>query len=148
MSLKVTLQNDMKAAMRAKDRTRLGTIRLIQAAIKQREIDEQITLDDTEIVTVLNRMLKQRRESITQYQQAGRVDLVAKESSEAEIIQTYLPQPLNDAEIATLIDQVIAEVSAQSVRDMGKVMTRIKDKAQGSVDMAKISGQVKARLSR
>ena len=148
MSLKVTLQNDMKAAMRAKDRARLGTIRLIQAAIKQREIDEQITLDDTEIVTVLNRMLKQRRESITQYQQAGRVDLVAKESSEAEIIQTYLPQPLNDAEIATLIDQVIAEVSAQSVRDMGKVMTRIKDKAQGSVDMAKISGQVKARLSR
>jgi len=148
MSLKVTLQNDMKAAMRAKDRTRLGTIRLIQAAIKQREIDEQITLDDTEIVTVLNRMLKQRRESITQYQQAGRVDLVAKESSEAEIIQTYLPQPLNDAETATLIDQVIAEVSAQSVKDMGKVMTRIKDKAQGSVDMAKISGQVKARLSR
>jgi len=148
MSLKVTLQNDMKAAMRAKDRARLGTIRLIQAAIKQREIDEQITLDDTEIVTVLNRMLKQRRESITQYQQAGRVDLVAKESSEAEIIQTYLPQPLNDAETATLIDQVIAEVSAQSVKDMGKVMTRIKDKAQGSVDMAKISGQVKARLSR
>lgn len=147
MSLKDTLQNDMKAAMRAKDRERLGTIRLIQAAIKQREIDERTTLDDGEVIAVLNRMLKQRRESIAQYQAAGREDLVAKETFEAEIIQAYLPQPLSDAEIDSLIDQAIAQTGAQSVRDMGKVMAVVKDSAQGRADMAKVSGQVKARLN-
>lgn len=147
MSLKDTLQNDMKAAMRAKDRERLGAIRLIQAAIKQREVDERIDLDDGEIITVLNRMLKQRRESIAQYQEAGREDLVSRESFEAEVIQTYLPQSLSDSEIEALIDRAIAETAAQSIRDMGKVMAVIKDSAHGRVDMARVSGQVKARLN-
>lgn len=147
MSLKDTLQNDMKTAMKAKEKERLGTIRLVQAAIKQREVDERIDLDDAEVIVVLNRLLKQRRESIAQYQQAGREDLAAKEAAEADVIQQYLPQSLSQAEVEKLIDDAITANNASSVRDMGKVMAFIKDKALGRVDMGKIGGQVKSRLN-
>lgn len=147
MSLKDALQNDMKAAMRAKEKDRLGTIRLIHAAIKQQEIDNRTTLDDSAIITTLNRLLKQRRESITQYRQAGREDLASREEAEAEIIQSYLPQALNESEIAELIAKAIAQTGANSVRDMGKVMAVIKEHAEGRVDMASVSKQVKSQLN-
>ena len=147
MSLKERIQEDTKVAMRSKDKDRLATLRLISAAIKQREVDERISLDEKQIIAVLERMLKQRRESITQYQAANRDDLVAKETAELEIIQAYMPAALDDAAINRLIDEAIAKTGAQSLRDMGKVMADIKDKAQGRADMADISSRVKARLA-
>ena len=147
MSLKECIQDDTKAAMRAKDKDRLATLRLVSAAIKQREVDERISLNDNQIIAVLERMLKQRRESITQYQTAGRDDLVAKETFELEIIQAYMPTALDDITINRLIDGAIANTSAQSLRDMGKVMALIKDQVQGRADMADISARVKARLA-
>jgi uncharacterized protein YqeY len=148
MSLKDRIQDDMKSAMRARDKERLAVIRLILAAIKQREVDERITLTDTQVINVLERMLKQRRESITQYQAASRDDLAAKEAFEVSVIQTYMPEALNDAEIDSIINSAIAATGAHSIRDMGKVMALIKDQVQGRADMAVISARIKARLSR
>ena len=146
MPLKEQIQDDMKAAMRARDKQRLGTIRLILAAIKQREVDERIELNDAQTFAVLEKMLKQRRESLTQYQCAGREDLAAQESFEIEIIQTYLPTPLSEADLDALIASAMSATGAQSVRDMGKVMALIKDQAQGRADIALVSARVKARF--
>ena len=146
MSLKDRTQDDMKTAMRAKDKERLGAIRLILAAVKQREVDERIELNDVQVLGVLEKMIKQRRESLAQYQSAGREDLAARESFEIEVIQSYLPAPLSEADIDTLVANAVAVTGAQSVRDMGKVMALIKDQAQGRADMAKISARVKAHL--
>ncbi len=147
MSLKARIQEDMKAAMRAGDKARLGTIRLIMAAIKQREVDERIELNDDQIVEVLDKMAKQRRESIAQYRDAGREDLVAKEAAELEIIQSYLPEALSEAEIDALIARAIEETGASGMRDMGKVMARLKPQVQGRADMSQVSARVKAALS-
>jgi uncharacterized protein YqeY len=146
MSLKDRIQDDMKAAMRAKEKERLGAIRLILAAIKQREIDERIVLTDSQALAVLDKMIKQRRESLAQYQSAGRDDLAAQEAFEIELIQSYLPAPLSETEIDTLIADAITATGAQSVRDMGKVMALIRDQAQGRADMAAVSARVKARF--
>ena len=147
MSIKDRILDDMKAAMRAKDKERLGAIRLIQAAIKQREVDERIELNDAQVLGVLEKMIKQRRESLTQYQAAGRDDLATREAFEIELIQSYLPVPLSATELDALIASAIAVTGAQSLRDMGKVMALIKDQAQGRADMAAVSARVKAHFS-
>ena len=146
MSLKDRIQDDMKTAMRAKEKERLGTIRLILAAIKQREVDERIVLDDGQVIGVLEKMIKQRRESLAQYESAGRADLAAQEAFEIELIQSYLPAPLSEAEIDALVADAIAVTGAQSVRDMGKVMALLRDQAQGRADMAAVGARVKARF--
>ncbi|QQZ28022.1 GatB/YqeY domain-containing protein [Thiothrix subterranea] len=146
MSLKAQITEDMKTAMRAHEKAQLGVIRLILAAIKQQEVDTRIEMDDTAVLVVLDKMTKQRRESIRQYSDAGRTDLVAQEEYELGVIQTYLPQPLSAAELDNLIQQAMAETGATSVRDMGKVMTWLKPKAQGRTDMGQVSGLIKARL--
>lgn len=146
-SIKASIVEDMKTAMRAQEKTRLATIRLILAAIKQREVDERIVLSDVEVIAVLDKMIKQRRESISQYQVAKRDDLVQKEAAEIAIIQTYLPSPLSSQEISDLIEHAIQETSAASVRDMGKVMALLKSKIQGRADVGLVSNQVKSRLS-
>lgn len=146
MSLKARLTEDMKDAMRAKDKERLATIRLILAALKQREVDERIELDDTQVLAVLDKMLKQRRESIAQFESAGRTDLADKEAAEATIIQSYLPAALSPAEIDTLIDATIAATGATGVRDMGKVMAAIRAQAQGRADLSEVSARIKTRL--
>ncbi len=146
MSLKAQITEDMKIAMRAHEKAQLGVIRLILAAIKQQEVDTRIEMDDTAVLVVLDKMCKQRRESIRQYSDAGRTDLVAQEEYELGIIQTYLPHPLSAAELDELILQAMAETGATSVRDMGKVMTWLKPKAQGRTDMGQVSGLIKARL--
>ena len=147
MTLKTRLQDDMKTALKSKDKDRLGTIRLILAAVKQREVDERIDLDDAAIITILDRMAKQRRESISQFQNAGRTDLADKEEFELAVIQSYLPAALSDAELDQLIEAAMTESGASSIRDMGKVMALIKPKAQGRADMTALSARVKARLS-
>ena len=147
MSLKERIQDDMKAAMRAQDKARLAAIRLIMAAIKQREVDERITLDDAQVTAVLERMLKQRRESIAQFERAGRDDLVAKETFELDIVQAYMPEALSEAEIEALIDSAIAATGAQSMRDMGKAMAYVKEHAQGRADMSAVSARLKSRLA-
>ena len=147
MSLKDRIQEDMKTAMRSGDKDRLGCIRLIMAAVKQREVDERITLDDAQLLGVLEKMGKQRRESITQFQAGGRADLVAKENAELDIINAYLPAQLGTAELDALISQAISETGAASIKDMGKVMALIKSKAQGRADMSTVGARIKARLS-
>jgi len=147
MDLKARIQEDMKAAMRAGDKDRLATIRLILAAIKQREVDERIQLDDTQVLSVLEKMVKQRRESITQFQAGGRDDLVAKESAELAVLTAYLPEPLGEAELDRLIADTIAATGASSIKDMGKVMNALKPKVQGRADMAALGARIKARLS-
>jgi uncharacterized protein YqeY len=147
MSLKERIQEDMKGAMRSGDKDRLGTIRLIMAAVKQREVDERITLDDAQLLAVLEKMGKQRRESIAQFQAGGRADLVAKENAELTIINAYMPARLADDELDALINQAISETGAASIKDMGKVMAIIKAKAQGRADMAAVGARIKARLS-
>lgn len=147
MSLKERITEDMKGAMRAGQRERLSTIRLILAAIKQREVDERITLDDAQVLAVLEKMVKQRRESIAQFQSGGREDLVAKESAELRIVQGYLPAQLSDSEVAALIDETIRSTGAASLKDMGKVMSAVKAKAQGRTDMGALSARIKERLS-
>jgi len=146
MALKERITEDMKNAMRAGQKERLGTIRLALAAIKQREVDERITLDDAQVLAVLEKMIKQRREAITQFQSGGRADLVAKETAEIGVLQDYLPAPLSDAEIDTLIADAIKASGASSVRDMGKVMAVVKPKAQGRADMGALSARVKRKL--
>lgn len=137
----------MKSALKAGDKARLGVVRLMLAAVKQREIDERIELDDAQVVETLDRMVKQRRESITQYDQAGREDLAAQERFEIGVIQQYLPEPLTDAEIDALIDAAVATTGATGIRDMGKVMAEVKPRAQGRADMGAVSAKVKARLA-
>jgi uncharacterized protein YqeY len=146
MSLKERIQEDVKDAMRAKDKPRLATIRLITAAIKQREVDERIELDDTQVLVVLDKMCKQRRESISQFEQAGRDDLAAQEKAELELIQQYLPEQLSEAEINELIDAAMQATGASSMKDMGKVMGQLKPKLQGRADMGAVSALIKARL--
>jgi uncharacterized protein len=147
MSLKARLQEDMKAALRAGAKDRLGTIRMIMAGIKQREVDERIELDDSQVLAVIDKLVKQRRESITQFQAGGRADLVAKETAELELLSGYLPAQLTDAELDALIGEAIAQSGAASIKDMGKVMGLIKAKAQGRVDMGAVGARIKARLS-
>jgi uncharacterized protein YqeY len=146
MSLKDRITSDVKDAMRAKDKPRLGTLRLITAAIKQQEVDERIELDDTQVLSQLDKMCKQRRESISQFEKAGRDDLVAQEVSELDLIKTYLPEQLGEAEIATLIEETMAATGAASIKDMGKVMGQLKPKLQGRADMGAVSAMIKAKL--
>ncbi|WP_428242301.1 GatB/YqeY domain-containing protein [Gynuella sp.] len=146
MSLKERLQEEMKSAMRAKDKDRLSTIRLMLAELKRVEVDERIELPDERILAILDKMQKQRRDSINQFEQAKREDLAAKERSELEVIAEFLPEPLGEAELNALIDAAIAEVGASSMADMGKVMALVKPKAQGRADMSEISKAVKGRL--
>ncbi|MBK5938847.1 GatB/YqeY domain-containing protein [Halochromatium roseum] len=145
--LKARLQADMKAAMKAGDKPRLGVIRLINAAIKQREVDERIELDDTQVLVVLDKMLKQRRDSVAQYQDAGREDLAAQERFEIQVCQEYMPAALSEDEIATLIATAIADTGAAGMKDMGKVMAALKPKLQGRADMAAVSATIKAKLA-
>lgn len=142
-NLREQIQEDMKNAMRARDTARLGTIRLLLAAIKQREIDERITLDDSQTLNVIDKMIKQRNDSIAQYQAGNRQDLVAKEAAEIAVLKEYLPKQLTEAEIDDLIKEAITSTAAASMKEMAKVMAYIKPKAQGRADMAKISAKVK-----
>ena len=137
----------MKQAMRGGDKRRLGAIRLVMAAIKQREVDERIELDDAAVTAVLDKMAKQRRESIAQYSKAGRDDLVEQENFELELLKTYLPEQLDEAEIDAMIEATIQSTGAASVKDMGKVMGQLKPKLQGRADMGAVSARIKARLS-
>jgi uncharacterized protein YqeY len=145
-SLKERITDDMKAAMRSGEKERLGVIRMITAAIKQREVDERITLDDAQVLSVLEKMIKQRKESLVQFQAGNRPDLVDKESGEITLLQGYMPTPLSDAEIDALIGDAIAATGAGSIKDMGKVMGIIKGKAQGRADMAAVGAKIKAKL--
>jgi len=147
MSLKQQLTEDMKTAMRGGDKPRLGVIRLILAAVKQREVDERIELDDTQTIAVLEKMVKQRKDSVSQYAAAGREDLADVERAEMAVIEAYLPAKLSDAEIDALIDAAIAETGATSARDMGKVVAAVKAKAAGRADMGQVSGRIKQRLN-
>ena len=146
MSLRDRITEDMKTAMRSGDKERLGHIRMLQAAIKQREVDERIVLDDAQVVAAVEKMVKQRREAIAQFEAGGRADLVAKENAEITTLQAYLPAQLSDAEIDALIVEAIAQTGAASVKDMGKVMGVVKGKAAGRVDMGVVGGRIKARL--
>jgi uncharacterized protein len=147
MSLKEQITNDMKAAMRSGDKTRLGVIRLITSAIKQREVDERIELDDAAVMAILEKMIKQRRDSIAQFEAGGRPELAAVEAGEIDILKTYLPEALSDAEVDAIIQAAIAESGAGSVKDMGKVMGLVKPRVQGRADMGAVSGKIKARLA-
>lgn len=146
-SLKAKITSDMKDAMRAQEKQRLGTIRLLLAAIKQREVDERIVLTDADVLAIINKMIKQRRDSIEQFQQAGRNELAAIEQQEIEILQNYLPPQLSDAEIEAAVADAIKETGAESAKDMGKVMGILKTKLAGRVDMAIVSTKIKAKLS-
>ena len=146
MTLKERITEDMKAAMRASEKERLSTIRLVQAAIKQREVDERITLDDTQVLVVLEKMVKQRKESIAQFEQGGRKDLADKERREIELLQAYLPAQLSDSDLDVLIREAVAATGAASIKDMGKVMSVVKSKAAGRADMAVVGARVKAVL--
>ena len=146
VSLKERITDDMKAAMRAGEKERLGVIRMITAAIKQREVDERIVLDDTQVLSVLEKMIKQRKESLTQFQAGNRQDLVDKESAEITLLQAYMPSRLSDAEVDALIADAVAATGAASIKDMGKVMGIIKSKAQGRADMAAVGAKIKAKL--
>jgi len=147
MKLKERVVEDMKAALRAKETARLSALRLLLAAIKQREVDERVELGDAEVVAVIDKMLKQRRESISQYRGAGREDLAAVEEAELAIILAYLPEALSDEEIAAMVSAAIAETGAAAPADMGKVMAVLKPKMQGRADMSAVSAIVKQRLS-
>ncbi len=148
MNLKERITEDMKSAMRSGEKRQLGVIRLALAAIKQIEVDDRIeSLDDAQVITVLDKMIKQRRESISQYQKAGRDDLQEQEEYEITVLQPYLPEALSESEINAIIDQAITDTGASSIKEMGKVMGIIKPKMQGRADMGKVSGQIKERLS-
>ncbi|MEK7771720.1 MAG: GatB/YqeY domain-containing protein [Pseudomonadota bacterium] len=147
MSLKQRITEDMKAAMRSGDTKQRDTIRLLQAAIKQREVDERIELDDAAVIAVIEKMLKQRRDSITQYEAAQRIDLADIEKSEMSVLSAYMPQALNDAEIEVLIAEAISATEAKGMQDMGKVMALLKPKLAGRADMAKVSILIKGKIS-
>mgnify|MGYP001821917126 FL=1 len=146
MSLKDSITEDMKSAMKAGDKDRLKVVRLILAAIKQVEVDSRKELDDTAVLGVLDKMVKQRRDSIEQFSKGGRDDLAAIERAEIDVLESYLPEKMDDTEIDALIDEVIAATGAESIRDMGKVMGAIKAKAAGRADMGAVGSRVKARL--
>lgn len=146
-TLKQQIQEDMKTALRAQDKQRLGIVRLILAAIKQVEVDERVSVDDVRIVQILNKMLKQRRDSIAQYEQAKRDDLAEQERLEVKVIQMYLPEPLSEADIDRMVSEAITKVGATSIREMGKVMAELKDKLQGRADMAQINAKIKTHLT-
>ena len=146
MSLKAQITEDMKTAMRAKDSTRLGAIRLLLAAIKQREVDERIELSDADIIAAIEKMLKQRRDSIAAYESANRHDLADVEKFEVTVLQTYLPQQLTEDEVKVILEQVVADTGAAGIKDMSKVMAAIKPLVAGRADMGKISGLIKTRL--
>lgn len=147
MSLKERITEDMKSAMRSGDKERLATIRLILAAIKQKEVDERIAVDDAQTLAIIEKMVKQRKESIVQFEAGGRADLVAKENSELAVLLAYQPEQLSDAEIDQLITAAIADTGAASMKDMGKVVAQVKAAAAGRADMAMVSGRVKAKLA-
>ena len=147
MALKERIQEDMKSAMRSGEKERLATIRLILSAIKQREVDERIVLDDSQVLSAIEKMVKQRKESIAQFEAGGRADLVAKEAAEMAQLQVYLPEPLSAADLAALIDAAVASTGATSIKDMGKVMAEVKTAAAGRADMAAVGALIKARLS-
>lgn len=140
------IQEDMKTAMKARDARRLGVIRLLMAAIKQREVDERITLDDTQILAVIDKMRKQRQDSINQFQQAGRTDLVEQEEFEMSLLQEYMPAALSGSEIDALIQQAIDTLQATSIKDMGAVMAEVKPQLQGRADMGLVSAKIKEKL--
>ena len=147
MALKERITEDMKSAMRAGDKQRLGTIRLALAAIKQREVDERITLDDPQVLSVLEKMLKQRREAITQFESGGRADLVAKETAEIGVLQGYLPAQMSPVELDALITEAITATGAASIKDMGKVMAVLKERYAGQMDFSRASAATKDALS-
>lgn len=146
MTLKDQITHDMKECMKSGQKDRLAVIRLILAAMKQKEVDERITLDDAQVLAILEKMLKQRRESIAQFTQGNRPDLVAKEEAEVKVIQAYLPAQLSDAELDKLVADAVAESGAASVKDMGKVMGILKPKVAGKADMSAVSAKIKAKL--
>jgi uncharacterized protein YqeY len=146
MSLKERITDDMKAAMRSGEKERLGAIRMITAAIKQREVDERVTLDDTQVLSVIEKMIKQRKESLAQFQSGNRPDLAEKESAEIALLQSYLPAQLSDAELDQMIAEAVTATGAASVKDMGKVMGIIKSKAAGRADMGAVGAKIKAKL--
>lgn len=146
-SLKDRITEDMKSAMRAGDKLRLGTIRLILAAIKQLEVDQRITLSDTQCLVVLEKMLKQRRDSLSQFEAAGRHELAAQETYEINLIQNYLPTQISEVELTQIIDQAISTTNAKDIKDMAKVMSIIKPQVQGRADMGAVSALIKGRLS-
>lgn len=147
MSLKAQVTEAMKDAMRAKDAPRLSALRLLLSAIKQIEVDERIEIDDAGVIAVIEKMLKQRRDSISQYEAAGRQDLADVEKFEVTVLQTYMPQPLSESEVDALVAQAIASSGATSVKDMGKVMAAVKPQLAGRADMGKVSGLIKAKLA-
>ena len=146
MSLKARIQEDVKNAMRAKEREKLAVLRLVTAAIKQKEVDERIDLDESQVLTVLDKMVKQRRDSLEQYSRAGRDDLAAQEQFELDLIQTYLPEQLGEEELAGLISDTISELGASSIKDMGPVMIALRGKVQGRADMKAVSQAVRNQL--
>ena len=146
MALKDQITSDMKESMKSGEKERLAVIRLILAAIKQREVDERIILDDAQVLAVLDKMLKQRRESVAQFTQGNRPDLVAKEEAEIKVIQGYMPAQLSEAELDALIAEAVAQSGAASVKDMGKVMGLVKPKVAGKADMGAVSAKIKAKL--
>ncbi|MEY3352293.1 GatB/YqeY domain-containing protein [Polynucleobacter sp. MWH-UH24A] len=148
MTLKEQITEDMKSAMRAKEAERLGTIRLLLAAIKQREVDERITVDDAGIIAIIEKLIKQRKDSIEQFQKAGRTDLVDQESKELGILQAYMPAQLSAAEVQSAIQKVIADLGASGPQDMGKVIGALKAQLAGKADMGMVSGLVKAALAK
>ncbi len=147
MTIKDCISNDLKDAMRARDQKKLDALRLITAAVKQIEVDERIEINEERMLVILDKLSKQRKESISQFQAAGRTDLVDQEQFELDIINYYLPEPLSEKEVETLISEAIAEIGATKMSDMGKVMTILKPKLQGRADMTKVSSLIKARLS-
>ncbi len=147
MSLKDRIKDDLKQAMRAKDQARLDALRMLAAAIQRREVDERITLDDTQVLATVDKLVKQGRESVDQYEKGGRADLVAKEKADIAILQGYLPAALSEVEIDELIGAAIRDTGAASVKDMGKVMGALKPKLQGRADMGQVGARIKARLS-
>ena len=148
MSLKDRITDDMKAAMRAKEADRLSTVRMLLAAIKQREVDERIVLDDTQLIGIVDKLIKQRKDSVAAFQQAGRADLVDKENAEIKVLEAYLPQRLSADEITAAVAAIVAETGAAGPGDMGKVMGAAKARLAGKADMAQVSAAVKAALSK
>ncbi|HEY2021500.1 GatB/YqeY domain-containing protein [Paraburkholderia sp.] len=148
MSLKDRINDDMKAAMRARETERLGTIRLLLAAIKQREVDERITLDDAAVTAVIDKMIKQRKDSISQFEAAGRTDLADKEKAELAILSAYMPEQMSEAEIVAQVQAAVTQTGAAGPQDMGKVMGVLKPKLAGRADMTAVSAQVKAALAK
>ena len=147
MSLREKINEDMKAAMKARESEKLAAIRLLQAALKQKEVDERITLSDSDVLAILDKMVKQRKDSIEQYTAGNRPDLVAKEEFELTVLGQYMPQPLSDAEVLQLLEKVVTETGAQGVKDMAKVMSALRPLVAGRADMGKLSGLVKGRLA-